>query len=82
MEGNIKEELRDSILKDGDVLFYWCLAGQIEGDDAADKGLSLIVDLWITIRANSFAKNILEMYKQSTQKGTCKAKSLRITIFS
>jgi len=82
IEGNIKEELRERMLKDDDVLFYWCLAGQIEGDDAADKSLSMIIDLWITIRANSFAKHILEMYKQNTQKGTGKAKSLRSTLFS
>ena len=82
MQGNIKEELRDSTLKDGDVHFHWCLAGQIEGDDAADKTLSMIIDLWITIRANSFAKNVLEMYKQNTQKGTGKAKAIRSTLFS
>ena len=80
--GNIQEELRNDMLKDEDVLFYWCRAGQIEGDDAADKSLAMIVDLWITIRANSFSKNVLEMYKQSTQKGTGKSKSLRSTLSS
>ena len=79
---NIREELRNSLLKDEDVLFYWCRAGQIEGDDAADRSLALIVDLWITIRANSFSKNVMEMYKQSTQKGTGKSKSLRSTLSS
>ena len=79
---NIKDILEDNILKDEDVLFYWCLAGQIEGDEVADKSLAMIANLWITIRANSFAKNILEMYKQSTKKGTGKAKSLRSTLFT
>ena len=51
------------MLKDEDVFFYWCRASQIEGDDAAYKSLAMIVDLWITIRANSFSKNILEMCK-------------------
>ena len=80
--GNIQEELRSDILKDEDVLFSWCRAGQIEGDDAAEKSLAMIVDLWITIRANSFSKNILEMYKQRTQKGTGKSKSLCSTLSS
>ena len=42
--GNIQKELRHDILKG-------CHAGQIEGNDAADKSLAMIVDLWITIRA-------------------------------
>ena len=77
---NIKDTLQANILQDSDVLFYWCLAGQIEGDEVADKSLAKIADLWITIRANSFAKNILEMYKQNNKKGTEKAKSLRSTL--
>ena len=77
---SIKDTLQDNILQDCDVLFYWCLAGQIEGDEVADKSLAMIAELWITIRANSFAKNILEMYKQNTKKGTGKAKSLRSTL--
>ena len=44
---NIRGELRNDMLKDEDVLFYWCRAGQIEGDDAAEKSLAMIVDLWI-----------------------------------
>ena len=70
---NIKDTLQANILQDSDVLFYWCLAGQIEGDEVADKSLAKIANLWITIRANSFAKNILEMYKQNNKKGTGKA---------
>jgi len=80
--GNIPEELRNGILKDVDVLFHWCCAGQIEGDDAADKSLAMIVDLWIKIRANSFSKNVLEMYKQSTQKGTEKSNLVNSTLSS
>ena len=80
--GNIQEELRNSLLKDEDVLFYWYRAEQIEGDDSADKSLVMIVDLWITIRTNSFSKNVMKMYKQSTQKGTGKSKSLCSTLSS
>jgi len=58
--GKIQEELRNDILKDEDILFHWCRAGQIEGNDAADKNLAMIVDLWITIKANSFSKSVLD----------------------
>jgi len=65
------------------VLFYCVLAGQIEGNKAADKCLSLTVAKWITIRGFSFAKTILENYRQDTKKWTDKAKTLcRASLFS
>ena len=39
--------------------------------------LLMIVDLWITIRGFSFAKSILEQYKQLHALNTSKAKALR-----
>lgn len=58
------------------------VAGEIEGDEAADTSLAMIVEMWITIRGFSFARSIVEIYKQETKKGTKKAKSLRSTLFS
>lgn len=81
MDDTFKQHLKNVTLSD-DVLFYWCLAGQIEGDEAADRCLTMIIDKWITIRGFSFAKSILESYKQETKKGTNKAKSLCSTLFS
>ena len=60
MNESFKQDVHEVILNDDDVLFSWCLAGQIEGDAAADKCLSMIVDKWITIRGFSFAKTVLE----------------------
>ena len=79
MDESFKTKLTDLVLND-DVFFYWCLAGQIEGDETADTSLAMIIKMWITIRGFSFAKNIMEMYKQETKKGTEKAKSLRSTL--
>ena len=82
MDETFKAKLMELVIKDDDVLFYWCLAGQIEGDEAADKSLAMMVNMWITIRGFSFAKSIMEIYKQETKKGTEKAKSLRSTLFT
>lgn len=82
MDETFKAKLMEFVMKDDDVLFYWCLAGQIEGDEAADKSLVMIVNMWITIRGFSFARSIMEIYKQETKKGTEKAKSLRSSLFT
>ena len=80
MDETFKTKLIDIVFNNDDVLFYWCLASQMEGDEAADTCLAMIVKMWITIRGFSFAKNIIEMYKQETKKETEKAKSLRSTL--
>ena len=62
MDETFKQKLIDIVLND-DVLFYWCLVGQIEGDEAADTSLAMIIKMWVTIRGFSFAKNVMEIYK-------------------
>ena len=44
MDETFKTKLMELVIKDDDVLFYWCLAGQIEGDEAADKSLAMMVN--------------------------------------
>ena len=39
--------------------------------------LTMIVDLFITVRGFSFTKSFMEMYKQATKKSTQKSKALR-----
>ena len=80
MNDGFRQRLKDMMVSDDDILFYWTLAGQIEGDETADKCLALMCDKWITIRGFSFAKNIMELYKQESKKGTAKSKSLRSTL--
>ena len=68
IDKNFKQKLTDIVLNDVDVSFYWCLAGQIEGDEAANTTLAMIIKMWIIIRGFPFAKNIMEIYKQETKR--------------
>lgn len=81
MDCTFRKHLKDCILNDEDVLFHWCIAGQDEHNEAANKCLERIVDKWITIRGHSFASSMMEMYKQQEKKGTGKSKSLRSKLF-
>ena len=78
MNEQFNEKVMDAVLNDEDLLFDWCLASQFAVEsDIADNCLKKIVKKWISIRGNSFAKNVMEMYKQTSKKGTQKSKPLR-----
>ena len=78
MNEQFNEKVMDSVLNDEDLLFDWCLASQFAVEsDIADNCLKKIVKKWISVRGNSFAKNVMEIYKQTSKKGTQKAKPLR-----
>ena len=81
MDDSFRRHLTNCVLNDENVLFYWCMAGQDEGDENAQKCLEKMVEKWITIRGYSFASSIMEMYKQEQKKGTAKSKSLRSKLF-
>ena len=66
--------LMNCILNDGNVQFYWCMAGLDESNDHM-KCLEMIVKKWVSIRRHSFADNIMELYKQKEKKGTKKSRS-------
>jgi len=68
------------LMHNDDVLFDWLM---ITGDEEEHKDVLLqIVKQWITIRANSFAKHILETYKQEAKKSTDKSRGLRTKLFT
>ena len=81
MDNTFKEHLTKCIVEDEDVAFYWCLLGY-SGDEHGEACLNMIVDKWVTIRGFSFARSMMEMYKQTAKKGTEKAKSLRTKLFT
>ena len=81
MDDSFRKHLTNCVLNDSNVLFYWCMAGQDEGDEDAQHCLEKIVEKWITIRGYSFANSMMEMYKQQEKKGTGKSKSLRSKLF-
>ena len=48
-------------------------------EDKAKVLLTMIVDLFVTVRGFFFTKSFMEMYKQVTKKSTQKSKALRKT---
>jgi len=68
MNDKFCKHLTDCILNDGNVLFYWCLAGQDESEEASNRCLVKLVEKWITIRGFSFVNNMMEIYKQEQKR--------------
>jgi len=52
------------------------MAGQDENEPLAQKGLEIIIELWVSVQGFAFAKNTVEMYKQRECKSTNKSRSL------
>ena len=83
MNDQFKDKVMNSVLNDEDLLFDWCMAAQsVVDSDIADNCLKKIVKKWLSIRGNSFAKNVMERYKQTSKKGTQKSKPLRSKLFT
>ncbi|XP_065892013.1 uncharacterized protein [Dysidea avara] len=82
MNETFKKKIATSILSDEDLLFDWQLAVGLVDQSKSDKCLTKIIDKWIVIRGFSFAKSMMEMYKQSSKKGTDKSKPLRSKLFT
>ena len=71
-------EIVKFITESKDVQFYWYLiSSDVEEEEANQELLCMIVDLWIVIRGFSFARSLLEQYKQLHALNTSKAKALR-----
>ena len=80
MNTNFMQKVTEAVLNE---LFSWCLAAGVDfSEDITNKCLALITKKWLTIQGHSFAANVLEMYKQSTKKGTHKSKPLRSKLFT
>ena len=82
MNDGFRKHITDCTVNDDNVLFYWSLAGQDECDKSCQCCLLKLVEKWVTIRGFSFAKNLLELYKQEEKKSTGKEKSLRSKLFT
>ena len=77
MPANFKQDTKDHALRDEDVLFYWAMVSADWEEEESRALLSMIVDLWITIRGFSFASTWMEKYKIAHQKAVQKSKGLR-----
>lgn len=71
------QEITILIIESEDVQFYWCLLSAELEDQNAQELLQKIIHLWITIRGFSFAKSVLEQYKQALSLHTSKKRALR-----
>ena len=81
MDENFRNKLKNLIVGDSDVEFYWLLTG-VEDEDAGQLVMEKLIEKWITVRGFSFTNSILEQYKQNSKKTTAKSKSLRTKLFT
>ena len=63
-----KAELVESVTTDEDVLFYWSIISAEWEKKEEQILLRMLIDLWVTVCGFSFAKSMLEMYKQAQKK--------------
>ena len=70
----------DTIIHDEEMISRWdVLMAEVECNEG-NMLLKMLVELYITIRGFSFAKTLVEEYKQFTKKTTQKSKALRKTV--
>ena len=73
-----KSSVLTSLVNDDVLTFHWCaLSLSIDDESAKKELLTMVVDLWLTIRGFSTAGAYVEYYKQCTKKSTKKSSSLR-----
>ena len=77
MDEDFRKHLKRMLYTDDDVLFNWTMTGS---DD--ENLLQQIIKLWVTIRGFSFAKSIMEKYKQESKKSMEKSKGLHTKLFT
>ena len=83
MNQDFSKMVTSAILCDDDLLFNWCFAsGVVVDQNVADRCLEKIVNKWFVIRGFSFANSMMEMYKQTSKKGTDKSKPLRSKLYT
>ena len=67
------------MLQDENVQFHWCMLTTDIEEDKAKVLLTMIVDLFVTVRGFSFTKSFMEMYKQATKKALRKTLPTKAT---
>ena len=77
-----RKELCATIVRNEDVLFYWCIAAADMDEENSTTLLHMIVESWVTIRGFSFAGAWVELYKQRTKKTLKRSKGIRKALFT
>ena len=72
-----KDGVCKAITDNDDILFHWCMLTCDVDDESANVVLTMLINLWITIRGFSFTNGWLEQYKQSRKKYLQRSKALR-----
>lgn len=69
MDESMKKHVVNQVVADNHVQFHWCLLGiTIDfGEELSEEILESCVHQWVTVRQYSFAKNVMELYKQETK---------------
>lgn len=71
------EGLLAIICEDVDVVFFWSVCTQELSEEERIELLKIVASQYITVRGYSFARSILEKFKQRSQKTVQKSKGLR-----
>lgn len=74
MDDGFQTYLENMLSTDDDILFNWTM---ITGDETEREDVLLaLIKLWITTRGFSFAKAVMEKYRNDSKKTTTKSKGL------
>ena len=80
MDDDFRTYLENTLSTDDDILFNWTM---ITGDETEREDVLLaLIKLWITTRGFSFAKAVMEKYRNESKKTTTKSKGLRTRLFT
>ena len=74
--------VKEKVVSDEDVLFYWSIISSDWEDEVATVLLEMLIDTWINIRGHSTAKAWLEEYKLNKKKPVQKSKGIRKQLIS
>lgn len=76
-DSHFKESVIAALKSDDDVMYVWSQV-TVEVDEAESKYLlDSIINLYFSIRGNSFVKSVMELYKLSAKRNIQKSKGLR-----
>ena len=80
MDDGFRSYLENTLSTDDDILFNWTT---ITGNETEREDVLLaLIKLWITTRGFSFAKAVMEKYRNDSKKTTTKSKGLRTRFFT
>ena len=80
VSSSLQEKIHKSVMTDDKVLLHWSMVAVEIEEEPATILLSELAKLYVTIRGYSFAKTVVEQYKQALKKPTQKSKALRKNI--